>query len=479
MENAASVRARAQGNIAYSIERLFIVAALFALAIATYVTQGGSLVVVTPSHALIAPSIYAALALVMLLGSIAVRMNGGSGSLRVLSVIQIILDLLALPLIALLSNEFGILVLLMVPIIGSASLFHSRAPVTISLCASLVVLVAMLGGENLLTLPLLAPFSFSSDLISLPVPLSELLLILSFIIVGGIAAGYGRALRDRASLIATPRAVKKSDVPTPSDEAYHAETARALQSKEYEVERANVRLSGLERAKSDFVSVATHQLRTPLAGIKWTFEALLQGNPNPNEQELLEKGFAATERMTRIVNEILSIDKIEHERFDVSFEYTDPVKMIEGSVVEFQAPAIGKGVHLTFNKPEGSVPLVEIDLDKVRMVLDNLIENAIKYTAVGGEIKVALNTDRVNAAHAMIELIVKDSGIGINESAQHDIFTKFYRAPNAKRAEPNGSGLGLYIAKTIVEAHHGSLWFESEEGKGTEFHVELPVHQST
>jgi len=74
---------------------------------------------------------------------------------------------------------------------------------------------------------------------------------------------------------------------------------------------------------------------------------------------------------------------------------------------------------------------------------------------------------------------VKDSGIGIDEKAQHDIFTKFYRAPNAKRTEPNGSGLGLYIAKTIVEAHHGSIWFESTSGQGTEFHVELPVHQST
>ena len=148
-------------------------------------------------------------------------------------------------------------------------------------------------------------------------------------------------------------------------------------------------------------------------------------------------------------------------------------------MVEFQAPAIGKGVHLVFNKPQGSVPLVELDIDKIRMVLDNLIENAIKYTPVGGEIMVTLNTDRVNAARAVIEIIVKDSGIGIDEKAQHDIFTKFYRATNAKRTEPNGSGLGLYIAKTIIEAHHGSIWFESTEGKGTEFHVELPVHQST
>ena len=96
MENAASVRARAQANIAYSIERLFIVAALFALAVATYVTQGGSLVVVTPSHAFIAPSIYGALALIVLLASVAVRMNGGSGFLRVLSSLQVILDLIAL-----------------------------------------------------------------------------------------------------------------------------------------------------------------------------------------------------------------------------------------------------------------------------------------------------------------------------------------------------------------------------------------------
>lgn len=480
MENAASVRARAQANITYAIERLFVVCALLALAVAAYLTQSGSLVVVTPTRALFIPGVYALLALVALLASIAVRMNGGERSLSILSIFQITLDLIAIPLCALLSGEWGILTLLIVPVVGSASLFHSRSPVTVSLLAALIVLFASLGGESLIALPLLAPFGFVTELISLPVPFSELILILTLIIAGGIVATYGRALRDRAALLSAPRTQQKNALPDSiKKDPAHEETARALQSKEYEVERANARLSGLDRAKSDFVSVATHQLRTPLAGIKWTFEALLQGNPNPNEQELLEKGFAATERMVRIVNEILSIDKIEHERFDVAFEYFDPVKLIEGSVVEFQAPAIGKGVHLVFNKPEGSVPLVEMDVDKFRMVLDNLIENAIKYTAVGGEILVALNTDRVNAARAVIEVTVKDSGIGIGEKAQHDIFTKFYRAPNAKRTEPNGSGLGLYIAKTIVEAHHGSIWFESKEGEGTEFHVELPVHQST
>lgn len=480
MENVVAVRARARANVTYAVERLFIVASFIAITVTVYVIQGSSLVVRSPRYALIIPFVYGVLALVLLLVSIAIRINGSSRSVHVLSVLQILIDLVMLPLFALLSGEVGVLALLIVPISGGASLFQSRASVAISLWASLFVLAVVLSGGSILTLAFLTPFSFASNLIALPIPLFGLFFILSFIIVGGINAHYGKALRDRSLLLATPRTVQKgASSPQQSDAAYHEETARVLQSKEYEVERANARLSGLDRAKSDFVSVATHQLRTPLAGIKWTFEALLQGNPNPNDQELLQKGFAATERMTRIVNEILSIDKIEHEHFDVSFAYTDPIKLIEGSVVEFQAPAIGKGVHLIFNKPEGSVPLVEIDLDKIRMVLDNLIENAIKYTSVGGEIIVTLNTDRVNAARAIVELVVKDNGIGIDEKAQHDIFTKFYRAPNARRTEPNGSGLGLYIAKTIVEAHHGSIWFESSSGQGTEFHVELPVHQST
>ena len=482
MENVAGVRARAEANIVYSIERLFIVAALLALSLTTYVIQGGSVVVRAPARALLfIPSIYALCGIVLLLASIAVRMNGSARQLRTLSFLQITLDLLILPVAALLSGGWGILIFFILPVVGSAGLFHSRAPVSVSLVASFMVLIVSLGEESVVALPFLSPFIFVSDIISLPLPLPELIFILALIIAGGSAAGYGRALHDRAALLAAPRMTRRESVPPPtaSEVTDHEETARVLQSKEYEVERANARLSGLDRAKSDFISVATHQLRTPLAGIKWTFESLLQGNPNPNEQELLEKGSAATERMVRIVNEILSIDKIEHERFEVSFEYIDPVTLVESSVVEFQAPAIGKGVHLTFNKPTDAVPLVELDVDKVRMVLDNLIENAIKYTVVGGTILVALNTARVNAAHAVIELVVKDSGIGISEKAQHDIFTKFYRASNAKRAEPNGSGLGLYIAKTIVEAHHGSIWFESEEGKGTEFHVELPVHQST
>lgn len=478
MENVASLHARAQSHINYSIERIFILAALVAIAFATYLSGSGSLVVRAQINVFIFPALYGTFTLILLLASVAVRMNESDSALKALSYIQIIFDLITIPLAALLMNDNSVLILLMVPVVGSASLFHTRAPIATSLVASLITIFIILGGGSVIS-GVLSSWSITTELISIPVRLSELLLILVFIMVGSLAAQYGRALRDHMLLLVSPRTPKNIPTPRHSDGARDESAERALQAKAYEVERANERLSGLDKAKSDFVSVATHQLRTPLAGIKWTFESLLQDNPNPNEKELLEKGFAATERMVRIVGEILSIDKIEHQRFEVSFEYVDPIKLLEGSVVEFQAPAIGKGVHLMLVKPEGSVPLVELDTDKTRMIIDNLIENAIKYTSVGGEIKVLLNTDKVNAAKPKIEIIVKDSGIGIDESAQHDIFTKFYRAQNAKRAEPNGSGLGLYIAKTIVEAHHGSIWFESEVGKGTEFHVELPVHQST
>lgn len=479
MDTVQSLRARATAHVTYSIERLFVAAVLVALSLLVYQVQAGAPLLAFSGWALLPAILYALCALLFLALAVGARKRSSPAFIQGFSLVQVGLDLCMIPLFAVLSAESLLLVLLCIPIVGSANLFHSRAPLTVSFLAALSILIVSIFGGVIRSLSVLAPFVFTFELMYIPVGLGELLLVFVCISVGSIASFYGKALRDRALLIATPRTptANTQERAALHNEETHRATERALKAKEFEVERANERLSGLEKAKADFVSVATHQLRTPLAGIKWTFEMLLSGEQNPNQRELLEKGFAATERMVRIVNEILSIDKIEHERFDVVFTYGNILKLVEGSVVEFQAPAIGKGLRLNWLRPEGVVPDIEMDADKMRMVIDNLIENAIKYTPVSGDITVSLDTSRINSAHPVVGIVVRDSGIGIDEAAQHEIFNKFYRAPNARRSEPNGTGLGLYIAKTIVEAHHGSIWFESEAGKGTEFHAEFPIHQ--
>lgn len=255
---------------------------------------------------------------------------------------------------------------------------------------------------------------------------------------------------------------------------------RELRAKDFELSRANQRLETLEEAKSKFVSVTAHQLRTPLSAIKWTFDMVLTGGLGPvnsEQKEFLSKGFDSTQRMIRIVNDLLHVDQMDTDKIDLKYEKVNLNSLLESVSFEFTNQATSKEIKFEVKAPVKALPEIEADQVKLRIVLENLIDNAIKYTPKGGAVTVTLSDAKLNTAQSMVEIIVSDSGIGIPESEKSKIFSKFFRATNAIRTEPDGSGIGLYISKDIIEKHGGSLWYESSPEKGSSFHLALPLRQ--
>lgn len=259
------------------------------------------------------------------------------------------------------------------------------------------------------------------------------------------------------------------------------ENANKLQAKDIELTLANKQLADLERAKSKFVTVTTHQLRTPLSAIKWTFDMFAKGTLGPlteEQQDFITKGFQSTERVIKVVNDLLDIDLMETEKTDkdeYSFQVGRLEELVDNVVYEFSNQAASRKTKIVVTKPSQRLPDIELDQSKIRMVLENLIDNAIKYSRPGTPILVMLDDSRLNSVTPCVELVVKDEGIGIPKEQVNKIFSKFFRGNNASTLEPDGTGVGLYIAKDIVDKHGGSIWFQSEEGKGTTFHLTLPL----
>lgn len=228
----------------------------------------------------------------------------------------------------------------------------------------------------------------------------------------------------------------------------------------------------VEKMKTEFVSVAAHQLRTPLSAIKWTIRMILDGDVgeiNEEQRELLEQTYISNERMIRLINDLLDVSRIEEGRLLYDQEDARIEDVLDSVIEASQEMLRNKNMVLEVNKKE--TPKVKIDKEKIGVVIQNLLENAIKYTEQGGKIKITLDNDEKNVIFK-----IEDSGVGIPKSQQDRIFTKFFRAENVTRMETNGTGLGLYTTKNIVQAHKGQIWFESEENKGTTFYFTIPIN---
>lgn len=227
----------------------------------------------------------------------------------------------------------------------------------------------------------------------------------------------------------------------------------------------------VERLKTEFVSLSAHQLRTPLSAIKWILRMLLDGDLGPlmdEQKEFLEKAFYSNERMIHLINDLLNITRIEEGRFLFTFKPVDIVKLTEEIVESFQDEIKRKKIIFEFKKPLNKILQVEGDNEKIKLAIENLIDNAITYTPENGKVTITLEGNQE------ILFSIKDSGIGIPEEQKERIFNKFFRAKNALKMETEGSGLGLYITKNIIEAHGGKIWFESKENQGSTFYFTLP-----
>ncbi len=231
----------------------------------------------------------------------------------------------------------------------------------------------------------------------------------------------------------------------------------------------------VERIKTEFVSLAAHQLRTPLSAIKWTLKMLLDGDLGgitEEQRDFIEKTYQSNERMISLINDLLDVARIEEGRYLYKPAPADFGEMASIVVNYCQEEIARKKINLDFKKPKIKLPKVSVDVEKIELAIQNLLENAIKYTSSGGKIAVSLEYDKDKKE---ITFSVKDTGVGIPQDQQSRVFTKFFRGANVMRMEVEGSGLGLFISKNIVEAHGGKIWFESKEGQGTTFYIVLPV----
>jgi PAS domain S-box-containing protein len=229
----------------------------------------------------------------------------------------------------------------------------------------------------------------------------------------------------------------------------------------------------IEQLKTEFVSLAAHQLRTPLSGIKWSLKMILDGDLGKitkEQKDFLKKAFIANERLIRLVNDLLDVTRIEEGKFIYKLEERDLAKIVEEVFNSHLSLAKEKNINFKLEKLKDEFPKIKVDEEKIKLAIQNLIENALIYTLPKGKVTVTIDLQNGNFFFK-----VKDTGIGIPKQVQDRIFTKFFRASNAIRLDTEGSGLGLFITKNIIEAHGGKIWFESEEGKGTTFYFTLPI----
>ena len=227
------------------------------------------------------------------------------------------------------------------------------------------------------------------------------------------------------------------------------------------------------RSKSEFVTVASHQLRGPVTDISWALQSLnnIEGLDETNKV-ILSTALAASQNLLRRIEDLLNIAKMEDGQFGYKFEDTDIVEFVAKELEEILPSAQKAGIKIYFDRPSESLPHVMIDHKRLSLAITNLLENAIRYNIENGEVTVKV--DKMQDKPFVV-LSVKDTGIGIPPEAIEKLFNKFYRADNALKRQTEGSGLGLYIAKGIVNAHGGQIWAESELNRGTTISFALPT----
>ena len=234
----------------------------------------------------------------------------------------------------------------------------------------------------------------------------------------------------------------------------------------------NVKLKALDETKDEFISMASHQLRTPLTSVKGYLSMVLEGDAgqlNEQQRKLLNQAFTSSQRMVYLISDLLNVSRLKTGKFVIESTVTDLPKIVEGELGQLQETAVARNLELSFVKPESDFPKLNLDETKIRQVIMNFVDNAIYYTPAGGKISVELAADQDK-----VEFKVIDTGLGVPKDEQRHLFSKFFRANNARRARPDGTGLGLFMAKKVVIAQGGAIIFKSLEGKGSTFGFSFP-----
>lgn len=238
-----------------------------------------------------------------------------------------------------------------------------------------------------------------------------------------------------------------------------------------ELRDKNEKLEKLDQMKTEFVSVASHQLRTPLTATKWALEYLrdsLESHATTEEKESLSELSVVNAKLIKLVNELLNISRIEEGRVRIDPKPVDLVRMVKTNVKEFMP--LARQQKLKVREQYDELPMIALDEAVISKAVANFLSNAIKYNKIGGGLEVSIQKSGKNAV-----LTIRDEGIGIPKKEMNNLFQKFYRASNAVSSHTEGTGLGLYIAKNAIELSGGSLKVDSVEGQGTTIIMTLPL----
>ena len=237
--------------------------------------------------------------------------------------------------------------------------------------------------------------------------------------------------------------------------------------------KANERLKELDNTKTEFISIASHQLRTPLTAIKGYLSLVLEGSYGTVSVEVtdvLEKLNLVNRNLIQLVEDLLNVSRIDAGRIRYSYEPTDVVSLVREQTEMFMPIARDKEVSLTLNLTETEIPEIMLDPGKIRESVSNLIDNALKYTEKGS-VTVSVEPVKEN----MVRIVIADTGIGFQPGDGEKLFGKFMRTKETTKVYVGGTGLGLYVGKSFVEAHGGRMWAESDGvGTGARFIIELP-----
>lgn len=237
-----------------------------------------------------------------------------------------------------------------------------------------------------------------------------------------------------------------------------------------ELRQSNAQLQRLDEVKDEFMSMASHQLRTPLTSIKGYISMLLDGDAgklNNQQKKLLQEAFISSERMVHLIGDFLNVSRLQTGKFVLERRPVDLGKVVQEEVNNLIPNATSGGFNFVVNISK-NLPLVNVDEAKMRQVIMNFADNAVFYSREGSTIRI-----RLQKSGDQIIYTVRDYGIGVPDEEKQHMFTKFFRAQNARKQRPDGTGIGIYLAKRIVDAHKGQLIFESTEGKGSKFGFKL------
>jgi signal transduction histidine kinase len=238
-----------------------------------------------------------------------------------------------------------------------------------------------------------------------------------------------------------------------------------------ELKTTNDKLRALDEAKDEFVSMASHQLRTPLTSIKGYISMVLDGDAGEiteTQKTMLGQAFFSSQRMVYLISDLLNVSRLKTGKFIIESKPVYLPDVVESEIQQLVEGANAKNLTLSFTKPK-EFSILNLDEMKIRQVIMNFTDNAIYYTPAGGKITVELKETAKS-----VEFIVRDTGIGVPKEQQHKLYTKFYRADNARKTRPDGTGLGLFMAKKVIIAQGGSMIFESKLGKGSTFGFSFP-----